>query len=213
MSQIEQNIRLFLSKNPEIEKCIQNNLINRRSLARYLIQKGVARQNEFEAVIATLRRYDFKEYKQEVFEIFHNTKLRVKDNIIILDYEKDKRLLQELKKIIDVADYDKGDTLKIVVGDSLIKLFLDEEKLQLVENLTKSFRLQATYKKISEISITFPRETVNIKGIISFITRELYVNDILICELLTASPELLIYVQEEYVLRAYEVIKQLQKTF
>lgn len=210
MSQIKQKIRQFLSKNPEIEKCIQNNLINRRSLARYLIKNGVASSNQLEAVIATLRRLEFKEYKKEEMTLFKKIKVRVKDNIIILDFEKDKKLIQELKKIIDATNYDKGETLKIVVGSSSIKVFLDEEKEPLVKDLTKSFNLRNKYTQISEISITFPEQAIDTKGILAFITRELYINDILISELLTASPELLIYLKEEHVLKAYEVIKRLQ---
>ena len=64
MSQIEQEFRQFLSKNPELETCYQDGLINRRSLARYLIKQDIAKSNQLEAVIAMLRRFKFKEQKQ-----------------------------------------------------------------------------------------------------------------------------------------------------
>jgi hypothetical protein len=47
------------------------------------------------------------------------------------------------------------------------------------------------------------------RGIISTITRELSVNDIVVSEILTATPELIIYMKEEYVLKSYEIIKGL----
>ena len=55
----------------------------------------------------------------------------------------------------------------------------------------------------------FPEESIREKGVLSTITRELTVNNIVITELLTASPELLIYLKEEYVLKAYEILKRL----
>ena len=61
MSQIEQEFRQFLSKKPEVETCYQDGLINRRSLARYLVKQGIAKSNQLEAVIAMLRRFKFKE--------------------------------------------------------------------------------------------------------------------------------------------------------
>ena len=56
----------------------------------------------------------------------------------------------------------------------------------------------------------FPEETIKVKGVISAVANELYVNDITITEALTASPELILYVNEEYVIRTYEVLKRLQ---
>ena len=65
MSQIEQNFRELVSKRPEIEKCYQEGLINRRALARYLIKNNIAKNNQMEAVIAMLRRYQFKDFEKE----------------------------------------------------------------------------------------------------------------------------------------------------
>jgi hypothetical protein len=209
MSQIEQDLRQFLAKHPEIEKCLQQSLINRRSLARYLIKEGIARASEFGALIATLRRYDFRRYPEEEMALFRKLKIQLKDNIIILDFEKDKGLVQELKKIINSTNYDKGDTLKMVLGTTSITLFLDEDKLPLISELAKGYKPRNKYLHISELSLLFPDTAIATKGILSYITREFYLNDILISELLTASQELLIYVKEEYVLKAYEIIKRL----
>ena len=74
----------------------------------------------------------------------------------------------------------------------------------------EEFELKHKFNKISEISIMFPDESIKSKGILSVIARELSINDIVITELLTASPELLIYLREEHVLKAYEIIKRLQ---
>ena len=116
MSQIEQNIREFLAKKPEIEKCVQHGLVNRRALARHLIKQGIAKTNELEAIIATLRRFQFKSFQEAASDVFSSVQVRIKDNILILDFEKDKALMQDLKKVIDSANYDKGETLKIVIG-------------------------------------------------------------------------------------------------
>ena len=57
----------------------------------------------------------------------------------------------------------------------------------------------------------FPEEAIKEKGVLSTITKELTINDIVITELLTTTPELIIYLKEEYVLKAYEIIKRLQE--
>lgn len=207
MSQIEQNFNQFLSRNPEIETCYQKKLINRRSLGRYLIKNGIAKNNQLEAVIAMLRRFNFRETQKETKNIFKNTKINIKDKIIIVDFEKEKELVKRLQNLILNTDYDKGDTLKIVLGSSSLTLFVDDEKK--LKELEK-FKIKYRLHNISEISIMFPEQSVKEKGILSTITRELAVNGIVITGLLTASPELLIYVDEEYVLKTYEILKRLQ---
>jgi len=208
MSQIEQDFRQFLSKRPEIEMSYKSGLINRRSLARYLVQQGVGKNNQLEAIIAMLRRFQFKDIKESK-DVFKNLKINIKDKIIILDFEKEKELVKKLQTLITSTNYDKGDTLKIVVGSSSVKVFIDKENEDKANELVKNFKLKHKHDKISEISLMFPEESIREKGVLSTITRELTVNDIVITELLTASPELLIYLKEEYVLKAYEVLKRL----
>ena len=81
-----------------------------------------------------------------------------------------------------------------------------EKKL---EKLFEQFKLKNKFHNISEVSLMFSDKAIKSKGILSIITRELFLNDIVITEFLTASPELLIYLKEEYVVKAYEIIKQL----
>ena len=119
--------------------------------------------------------------------------------------------MQELKRVIDVADYEKGGTLKIVVGTASVTVFLDETNRELLKELTENFTTKTKHSNVSELSLTFPTTAIETKGILSFITRELYLHDIVITEMLTASEELLIYLKEDHILKAYELIKRLQK--
>lgn len=214
MSQIEQNFRQLLAAKPEIEKCYAEGLINRRALARYLIHKSIAQKNQMEAVVAMLRRYEFSEEKKqqkECLDLFRNTRITVKDKIAILDFKKDKTLMQKLQKIISHTDYDKGETLKIVIGSLNIKVFIDQKKQDQLKEVLEDYTLTHAEKNMSEISIIFPEETKKIKGTLSLVTKEFVLNDIIISECLTASPELLIYVKEDAVLKAYEILRRLQQ--
>lgn len=211
MSQIEQNFHLLLSQKPELGKCYQEGLINRRGLARYLIKQGLAQGNQLEAVIAMLRRFEFQPLPKETKDLFKNIKVHLKDNIIILDFVKEKELVQRLQKIVSTVNYDRGDTLKVVVGSGSVKLFLDQENEKAVKDLLAGFKLKHRLAHISEVSILFSEEAISTKGIISTVTQELTLNDIIITEMLTATPELIIYVKEDYVLKAYEILKRLRK--
>jgi hypothetical protein len=211
MSQIEQDFRQFLSKRPEIERCYKEGLINRRSLARYLIRGRIAKSNQMEALVAMLRRYEFKDYSKIEKSIFKDIRINIKDKILVLDFEKNKELLKKLEKVIANTDYDKGDTLKIVVGTAAIKVFIDKKNENKLKELFKEFKLKNRFDDISEISLQFSDKAMNARGILSTITNELLLNDISINELLTGAPELLIYLKDKYVLKAYEILKRLRE--
>ncbi len=209
MSQIEQDFRLFLNKFPEVEFCYSEKLINRRSLARYLIKQDVADSKQFDALIAMLRRFDFRKTVKQQRELEIN-RINIKDRIAILEFEKSKELVKGLEKAISVIDYDKGDVLKIVVGTSTVKLFVDKGNEKKILEVVKSFKLSKKVEGLSEMSVIFSENASVSKGILSTVTREFSVNGIVLIELLTASPELLIYINEKDVVGAYNIFKRLQ---
>ena len=211
MSQLEQTFGLFLNRHPEIETCYQAQLINRRSLARDFIRQGHAKPNQFDAVVAMLRRYPFKRLLKRDFTSFRTIRVNIKDKILILDFEKEKELLPKLQKLIAHTNYDKGDTLKIVVGSTSISVFIDEEKEGALKDVFEQFTLKHRYQHMSEISLLFSDKANESKGILSTLTKEFVMNEIAINELLTAGSELLLYLKEEHVLHAYEIIKRLQQ--
>jgi hypothetical protein len=209
MSQLEQLFTQYLAKKPEIAKCYQTGLINRRALARHLIKANIAKKNQMDALVAMLRRYKFPTNK-ETIATMKDVRTNIKDKILILDFDKNKQLIKKLQTIITHAEYNKGDTLKIVVGTSRVKVFVDEKNSKLLKDIINYFGCKQKRKNISEISLLFPDKPEKIKGTLSFVTTELTLNDVIFEELLTASPELLLYIQEEYVVKAYEVLKRLQ---
>jgi len=210
MSQIELGIRTLLVRHPEIEKSYQEGLVNRRALARFLVAKGVGTPLELEAVVAALRRYDFGDLGREGPELFHEIRVTLKDRIMIVDFEKERALLQDLQKVLGQFEYDRGDTLKLVVGTASIKLFVNEGKEPVLRPLLARYKVRRRLDHLSEIGMMFPDAAAETKGVLAVLTRELALNDVVLAELLTASPELLLYVRDEYVAKAYEIVRRLQ---
>ncbi len=207
MSQIEVEFQRLLSKKPEIEKCYSEGLINRRALARYLIEIKVAKANQMDAIIAMLRRYDFKK-SENARTIFKDIKTSIKDNLVILTFQKEQELLNHISKVVSQTNYNLSETLKVIVGTTNVTIIIDKEK---EKQLKLNFELLQRIDNISELSLQFPKKAINSKGIISYVTRELDIHDIIISEMLTASSELLVYLDEKYVIKAYSLIKELVK--
>jgi len=201
-----------LGRHPEIEKCHHSGLLNRRALARYVIENGGGNPSDLEAVVACLRRYDFGDVEGGGPDLFPKVRVTLKDRIMIVDFEKEKALLRDLQRILGEFEYDRGDTLKFVVGTGAIKLFVDQSKEPAIRPLLTRYQVRRRLEGLSEISMMFPSAASETRGVLALLTRELALNDVVLAEFLTASPELLLYVRDEHVAKAYEVVRRLQGT-
>jgi len=212
MSELELRVRAALGRFPDVEKCYRRGLLNRRALARFLVSEGVATRGQFDALIATLRRIDLGRFPEgEVRDLFPEVRLGLKDRILLLDFEKEKATLERIEEWIGEVDYDRGETLKVVVGTTSIKLIVDERKERSLQGRFDRSKVRHRLTGISEISLTFPEAAVETKGVLSVIARELFLHDVTVAELLTASPELLIYLEDQYVPTAYRIVRELQR--
>jgi hypothetical protein len=211
MSQIEQRMQAVLNRRPEIERCVHEGLLNRRALARFLISAGVAGPSEFDAVLATIRRHDFGEGESPARELFSEIRMSLKDQILVLDFAKDRALFRKLERLIAEIDYDRGETFKVVVGTATIKLFVDVLNEPRIARVCAPHRPLTRSEPFSEVSLVFPEAARSTPNILSVVARELSLRGVLVAELLTASPELLIYLHERDVPKAIDAVRELQR--
>lgn len=211
MSEIDHGVRRVFDQRPELAKCARLGLVNRRALARFMIQHGAADRRQMDAVVATLRRYDFGEEAGEPLDLFPEVRVTIKDRILILDYAKERGLLARLPSLLGQIDYDRGDTFKVVLGTSSLKLFLDERRDRSVEAAFRGVRPRATYSGLSEMSLLFPDVAIRTPNVLGVVTREFALHGIVITEMLTASPELLLYLPDEHVPEAHAVLRELKR--
>ena len=212
MTQININLLLqgFFNKNPDIRKASAKGIVNRRALAKYIIGAERLDKDKFEALVTALRRFEIKSEKKQTLGLFKDIKVSTKDKISIIYLEKSEEVLKNISKIINLINFNKNETLKIVLGNLSVKLFVDEFNVKKINDIFSNKDIITIYNQISEISLIFPDEAPKIKGIIAYITSELAVNDINIFEILTGRPELIVYIHEHDLLRAYETIQRLK---
>jgi len=213
MTQININILLqnFLNKNPDIRESRNKGLVNRRALAKYIIENEKLDKNKFEALVTALRRFELKPTSVEYLDVVKEIKISTKDKISIVYLEKSEEVLKNILKIINLINFSKNETLKIVLGSLSIKLFIDEFNLKKIENIYSDKDIITTYKNISELNLIFPDKASKVKGVIAYITSELAINNINIVEIITGKPELIVYIKESELLKAYETINRLKE--
>lgn len=213
MAQINLHLLLqnFFNRNPDIRKASAKGIVNRRALAKYIIEEEKLNKSMFEALITALRRFEIKPEKKESLNLFKEIKVSTKDNLSIIYLEKSEEVLKSISKVVTIINFNKNETLKIVQGNFSIKIFLDEFNVKKIKEIFSSKDIIAVYSNLSELNLIFPDDAPKTKGIIAYITSELSINAINIVEIITGRPELIVYVNESDLLKAYETIQRLKK--
>ena len=200
----------FFNKNPDIREARNKGLVNRRALAGYIIKNEMLAHTLLDAVLTPLRRFETQTPTKSTLDIVTKIKIPTKENIAIVYLEKTETVLKNISKIVEIINFNKNETLKIVQGSLSVKLFVDEFNIDKLEGVYNAKDIIKIQKNISELTLIFPEEAVKTKGIITYVTSELSINNINLVEMLTGKPELILYLDEKDLLKAYEIIKRLR---
>ncbi len=210
MSQIEMSIERFFSKNPDVREARNKGLVNRRSLARHIAAEEKIPANKLGAIIMALRRDPVEKDRQKDFKkFFKSMRTSAKDNICVLSLKNTDSVIEKTARLVRSLNHGPNETFKIVQGALSMKLFLDNSRLKQAKEYFQPGEIIEVYENTGEINITMPHEVIKTYGLISYITSRLAISKINILEILTSTPELLIYVHHSDLLRAYEAIKNM----
>lgn len=201
----------FFTKNPDIREARNKGLVNRRALAKYIIEKEHLDVNRYEALVTALRRFEVESVTEESLRIIKDINISTKSKIAIVYLEKSEDVLRNVLKITKTINFNKNETLKFVQGSLSFKIFIDDSKIKDLKELFSKNDILKVQHNIAELNLIFPSKAPQVRGIIAYLTSELSINKINITEMITGDPELIIYVKEEDLLKTYETIKRLME--
>ncbi|MBU4246582.1 MAG: hypothetical protein KKE71_06050 [Nanoarchaeota archaeon] len=185
-------------------------LINRRALARYIAEHEKIPIKQSEALIMALRRHPQESLKsKDLQHLIKNMRTSAKDNIAIICLKNSEAALEKLAQAVKSINHAPSETFKIVQSSLSIKIFLDKSRAKQIKEIFDAKDIIEARDNIAEIDVIFPHDAIETRGIVSYVSAELAMNKINVVELLTSTPELLIYVDNADLLAAYEVIKSL----
>jgi len=202
----------ILDKNPSIRRDLSLGLINIRSLAKYIIKEHKMKTT-LDAVISAIRRYELGR-QEDVFTIAHKLlsqtiNLSTRNGLAEVSLIKDNEVQQLLPEIFEIIQFVRGETLRIIQANESIRLLIDEKNLEKIKELFPKNKIIKIDENIAEINIRMHPEMRTTYGILAVIANELAINGINIMEVMSCFPEMLIFVEEKNILRAYQVLHQL----
>ena len=213
MTKIAEKVRIYLDNNFIIRKCLSKNIISLRALSRHLCNILNLEQKNLDAVMSSIRRYKKEESKirdESLKKIFSDISIKTRSNIADIYIVSNKENQQNLIKLYQKIDFERGEILRIIQSEQGIRVIIDEKNLKKFYDIFPKKGYVSVDKGLTEINIQFTKEASQTKGIISLISSTLYADNINIVEIISCAPELLIFVKNEDLLKSLQIINNIK---
>ena len=211
MTNITHYVWKMLDNSPSIRRCMSQGLINTTALAKYIIKEKKI-DGTLDAVSSAIRRYKFDRY-DEIFDTANKIvsfgELSSRSKLANIAVIKDAEIQELLPRIFSIIQYNRGDVLRIIQADEAIKILVNEKNLEKVKDLFPKKKIIKIDRNLAEINMHLHPEAVKTPGIIAVISNELAMNGVNVMESMSCVPEMLWFVKEKDVLKAYNVMYQL----
>ena len=210
---ISDKVTSFLDNDFVIRKCLFRNILSLRALSRHIIKRLELKEGNLDAVISAVRRYkktEKEESGEKLRKLFSKIAIKTRSNISDIRVQKNKRSVESISRLNSVVDIEKGEIIRIIQAEQSITIILDEKNLDKFYSIFSRSDCISLDKGLVEINLQFTEEAQNIRGIVALVTSSLNAEGINIVEVMSSAPELLIIVKKEDLLKALNVVNNLQ---
>ncbi|KYK23784.1 hypothetical protein AYK24_00695 [Thermoplasmatales archaeon SG8-52-4] len=146
---------------------------------------------------------------KEQFKMSHE--IIMKTNLCDICIVKTPSALDKIKKIHQIVDYEKGETLNVIQGNYEITIVISQKYLDSLKEILKSEKILNIQKKLVSLTIGLSKEFLSTPGVLALATRKLAWNNINIFESISTMTELIFIVAEKDAVNAYNTFQDMIK--
>jgi len=217
-----QLVREEINASLYIKETIKKGLINYSELARQIlpkIKKQNPKANIASVIIALQRYYDTSKHERTEYEDFIEKQLPkleilIKNKVITLSYERNKKVMDALIEISKSIRWDSGDIMYFIQGTSEITLIVDKKNEEKFDKI-KSVLLEKK-EGLATLSVREPESLIyskEIPGFLALLCSTLADNNINIYECATTFKQEIFVLSEKDITKAYESFNKLVEKY
>ena len=210
MVTISHLVKKIVKDKPFLQEALSQKLISYGNLAEQIqgkIEHELEKKIKHSAIVMALRRYadELEKDNQGVKNFNYNAELVMKTNICDITVQKSKDLLNKLKLIYNLVDFEKGDILNTILGNYEVSIIISEKYKEKLLKLIKGEKILAKEPGLTALSINFKGgDFLHTPGVIFTIIRKLAWENINIFEIVSTQTELTLILRQKDSVKAYE---------
>lgn len=215
MVTISHLVKKSVKNNQFLLEAMSKDIISFGNLAEQLkpeIEQELGKKVKESAIVMSLRRYsEDLQTKDTIFKKFSfKGEIILKTNIMEFNIVKSQNLLAKIKNLYTIVDFEKGDTLNIIVGNNEITIIINEKHMKKVTDFLKEEKTINKESDLVALAISFTsKDFFDTPGVIFTAVRKLAWENVNIYEIVSTMTELTFILSKKDSMKAYNVLQGL----
>jgi len=208
-------VKKYVSENSFLQEAMSKELISYGNLAEQLkpeIEQELGKKVKESAIVMALRRYaeELHDFDKKIRKFKFHGEIIMRTNIIDFNVIKSSNLLNKIKNIYNLVNFDKGDTLNIILGSNEVSIVANERYKDKLSNFLKGEKILNKEFDLVALTIVFEGESFfTTPGVIFTTIRKLAWEQINIFEIISTMTELSFILSKKDSMKAYNVLQEL----
>jgi len=208
-------VKKYVSENSFLLEAMSKELISHGNLAEQLkpeIEQELGKKVKESAIVMALRRYaeELKSFDKNIKKFNFQGEIIMRTNIIDFNVVKSSDLLSKIKNIYNLVNFEKGDTLNIILGSNEVSIVANEKYKDKLSIFLKGEKILNKEFDLVALTIVFEgKNFLTTPGVIFTAIRKLAWEQINIFEIISTMTELTFILSKKDSMKAYNVLQEL----
>lgn len=205
-------VKKLVSEQPFVEEGLGNGIISVAGLAEKLqqgIEKELGKKIQLPAIVMALRRHSeaIAEQRRKSKSFDYSGEILMKTGICDFTVLKSPSLMNKLKSIQSLVNYERGDTLNVIIGNNEVSIVTNEKHIEKLVQFLSGEKILNREKSLVSVTIVFISDDfTHTPGVIFNAVRKLSWENINIYEIISTMTELTFILDNKDSMKAYNVL-------
>jgi len=206
-------VQKLVNENVFIQESMSKNIISYAALAKQLqpeIEEEIGKTVKKHGIEMALRRYaEQLKQKHKAISFDYSSDIIMKTQICDISVSRSQTLLGKIKKLYDIVDFEKGDSLNIIQGSCEVSIVTNERYKQRFLDMLKNEKVLNIEVNLISLTMTFSKDFLYTPGIIFNIIRNVAWENINIFEIVSTNTELTFIIHKKDAMKGYKALEKL----
>ena len=208
-------VKKIVSEQAFVEEGLANGIISVGNLAEQIqpkIEKELNKKIKLPAVVMALRRYadEISEHRKKTGKFDYAGEILMKTNICDVNFVKSHTLTAKLKTIHNLVNFERGDTLNVIIGNNEVSIVINEKYMEKLLKFMSGEKMLNKEQELVALTIIFTSDDfIHTPGVIFNAVRKLAWENINIYEIVSTMTELTFILNKKDSMKAYNVLGEM----
>lgn len=202
-----------VEKRPFLEEALARGIINYAALANMIkpeIEKELKKTVKHSAVMMALRRFPERvDFVRKAPIKFRETDITARSGLFETTIQKSPTVINNVRKLYDLVDFQKGDFLTITHGIYEITIISNRAHKARIHGIFTNEKTVKTIDNLASLTVKIPISAIDAVGLFYVVTKALNWENISITEIVSTLTELTFILKEDDVSHAFDTLKSL----